>query len=161
LGDHWIAQSRGKGLRLRTSPGSPDGLPKHGRDGSPWEATDVKSHVASPESIALVLGCCGFRPRRAATCWCIVIPIIFFLPPHLTFMPTITQSIDVAQRVSLIIDDMAHVRTSMSGGNKMVRRLGKDLLVALRVRGTGQDICDLSQNSADFTRLVHGSSKGG
>jgi hypothetical protein len=76
-------------------------------------------------------------------------------------MPTITQSIDVAQRVSLIIDDMAHVRTSMSGGNKMVRRLGKDLLVALRVRGTGQDICDLSQNSADFTRLVHGSSKGG
>jgi phosphoribosylpyrophosphate synthetase len=90
-----------------------------------------------------------------------VILIIFFLPPHLTFMPTITQSIDVAQRVSLIIDDMAHVRTSMSGAKKMVRRLGKDLLVALRVRGTGQDICDLSQNSADFTRLVQGSSKGG
>jgi hypothetical protein len=90
-----------------------------------------------------------------------MIPIIFFLPPHLTFMPTISRSIDVAPRISLIINDMAHVRTPMSGGKKMVRRPGKDLLVALRVRGTGQDICDLSQNFTNLTRLVQCSSKGG
>jgi hypothetical protein len=62
-----------------------------------------------------------------------MIPIIFFPQPYLAFVLTIVGSIDVAPHVSSTVDDVAHVQTRMSEGKKMVCRLGKDLLVALRI----------------------------
>jgi hypothetical protein len=49
----------------------------------------------------------------------------------------------------------------MGKGKKMVHCLGEDLSVAFRVRGTWKVVGDLSQNPADFTRHVKGSSKVG
>jgi hypothetical protein len=84
-----------------------------------------------------------------------MISVILFLPPYLTFVPMIVQIIDIALRVSLTVDDIVHVRTRMSGWKKMVCCLGEDLLVALRVQGTGQAIGGLNQSPTDFARCVH------
>jgi hypothetical protein len=43
----------------------------------------------------------------------------------------------------------------------MVRRLGKDLSISLRVRSAGQTVGDLGQNSADFTGMCMARAKSG
>jgi hypothetical protein len=85
-------------------PRPPNGLPRRGRDGG-----------SSLESTGLALGCL-LRPLQisSSSCgvrWCTMILIIFFLPPYLTFMPTVARSINVAQHASLTVDDVVHVRT--------------------------------------------------
>jgi hypothetical protein len=67
-------------------------------------------------------------------------------------MPVIARNIDVAPRVYPTVDDVAHVRSRMS--KKMVHYVGEDLSIALRVRGTGQVVGDLSPRPANFAHCV-------
>jgi hypothetical protein len=80
-----------------------------------------------------------------------MISVVLFPPPHLLFMTMIARNIDVAPRVLLIVDDLAHVVCLMGEVKKMVRCLGEDLPVAFRVSGARQAVGDLSQGSTDFT----------
>jgi hypothetical protein len=63
--------------------------------------------------------------------------IIFLPPPYLAFVPVITQSIDVISCVSPIVDDISHVWFQMSRRKEIIRCLGDDLLITLRVRCAG------------------------
>jgi hypothetical protein len=57
------------------------------------------------------------------------------------------------------VDDVVHVIFWMHKREEVVCRSGEDLSVTLRVWHAVQTISDLSQDSANFARCLHGSSK--
>jgi hypothetical protein len=83
-----------------------------------------------------------------------MISVVLFLLHHLLFVSAIMRSVDVAPRVSSLVDVVAHFVCRMDEGKKMVHCLGEDLLVAFRIRGARQAVGDLSQGSTNFTRRV-------
>jgi hypothetical protein len=93
LSGHWIAWSRGRGLKLHVSSRPRDGPPECGRDCGPLAVTDAMSLAAFLEPISLAWGCCrgrcGFHSCRA------VMRAVRYgsdrtpPPPYLTFMLTI------------------------------------------------------------------------
>jgi hypothetical protein len=64
-----------------------------------------------------------------------MILIVLFSPPHLFFIPTTAWSVNVAPCVSPIVDGVALIIQWVSEGEKVVRRLGEHLSIALRIWG--------------------------